>query len=496
MRPQLLIPAFLTTFALAGCQIDEVDFHDDEEIGSSSEALIGSNPLPPLPHHGAVAAITILLPPPAPESTQRTDFRYCTGVLVGADVVMTAATCLARNLETELDDEYEDSYLDAASVTVQFGANASTETKYTLDSAFNLGPKTEKGLTMHRYYNSDFRGTNDVALLKLNAVPALLATPLVPITPVSVNLSAEDSLSLVGMQLELVGYGKADGDGDETSFTSRRFISPDIDAVSATRITAGEANVLTTCYADSGGPGFYDFDGAGPGEPVVVSVSEVHGSCDTVATRERVDLFASDFVQPFVDYLAGDCTAGNGCGDCDYNGTCAEDCPTRDWDCELGSLTGEGCAKNGDCEEGGTCVPASDDPAFTYCSKSCSADDPTSCPSTLDCVDDKCIYEGISPGSQGATCSSPTDCRSGFCESLFCANECDVGDPSSCDAAGFACLPAEAPGATATVCRVQSQSGGGGFCAITPPGTSGGKGALAGFGLIFLMGLFVRRRSQ
>lgn len=492
MRPQLLISALVTTtLALTGCQIDEVDFHDDE-IGSSSQAIIGAQLLPPQPHHDAVAAITIWRPPSTPETTQRPDFRYCTGVLVGADVVMTAATCLARNLEAELDDEYEGEFLNAESVMVQFGVNASQGTVYTLDATFNDGPKTEKGLTMHRYYNSDFRGTDDVALLKLNAVPEIMVGT--PITPVSVSL-APATAALVGNPLELVGYGKEDSDGDNTEFTTRRIITPNIDAVSNTRITAGEADVRTTCYADSGGPGFYDFDGAGTGEPpVVISLSEFHGSCDTVATRERVDLFASDFVQPFVDYVAGNCTAGNGCGDCDYNGTCAEDCPTRDWDCELGSFTGDSCAKNGDCEEGGECVPATDDPAFTYCSKGCSADDPTSCPSTMACVGDVCVYDGISPGSQGAVCSSPIDCRSGFCEDLVCANTCDAGDPNSCDlAAGFSCLPSDADGST-TVCKAQTRSGGGGFCSIGPAGSSTSGGALAGFGLVFMLGLFLRRR--
>jgi MYXO-CTERM domain-containing protein len=256
-------------------------------------------------------------------------------------------------------------------------------------------------------------------------------------------------------------------------------------------VTAGTID-LTTCYADSGGPGFFDF-GSGP---VVTTLNVLHGECAADIRRQRVDKFSNDFVQPFIDYVSGACDASATCGDCDYNGTCSEDCPTRDWDCELGAFTGDGCAKNGDCEEGGNCIPATDDPTFTYCSKGCSTDDPTSCPSTMTCMGDVCVYAGISPGSQGATCSSPIDCRSGFCESLICANACDASDPNSCDTAnGFSCLPSEAD-ASATVCRVQSQSGGGGFCAISAPGSSSGRGALAGFGLIFLLGVFLRRRRK
>jgi hypothetical protein len=489
MRRQLVIPSLLLLALPAfagGCQIEEVEF-DDVEIGESQQASIGATPVAPQAHHDALAAITILLPPSNPEVMQRTDYRYCTGVLVGDDVVMTAATCLARNLEAQLDDEYEGEFLDAASIQVQFGANATGGTVYTLDATFDDGPTTYTGLVMHRYYDDDFRGTNDVALLKLSASPVDENVP-VGIMPVGVN-SAVVGSEIVGQKLELVGYGKEDSDGDNRTFTARQVINPDITAVSPTRITAGEADVLTTCFADSGGPGFMDLGNG----PVVVSVSEVHGSCDTVATRERADLFASDFVQPFVDFIDG-CA---GCVPCDYNGVCEEDCPTRDWDCELGAFTGEGCARDGDCEEGGKCIPATDDPAFTYCAKTCDAADPNSCPSTMVCgSDNECIYDGISPGSQGATCSSPIDCRSGFCEDLICANECDAGDASSCDtAAGFSCLPSLADGST-TVCRLESRSGGGGFCAITPAGSRGtGTGVLGGFGLIFLLGLVLRRRS-
>ncbi len=489
MRPQLVIPALITMFALAGCQIDEVDFNDDE-IGTQSQASVGGTPAN-LAHHDSVAAITILLPLEEgqdPDLIQRTKFRYCTGVLVEDKVVMSAARCFARNLEAQQDDAIMGEYLDAASVKIQFGSSATSGTEYFLDATFDDGIKSVLGLTSHRYYDDDFAGTNDVALLRLSVTPVGVEAGVAPAIVNGAALGAAEE----NMLLELVGYGKNDSSGDpRDDFTARRAISPMIESISDTRVLAGSID-LTTCYADSGGPGFLDL-GAGP---VVATLNVLHTECAADIRRQRVDQFANDFVLPFIKFVSGECTPGNDCGDCDYNGICEEDCETRDWDCELGSFTGASCGKNGDCEEGGTCIPALDEPANTYCSKGCSADDATSCPSTMACVDDACIYDGISPGSQGATCSSPVDCRSGFCEALICANECDASDPNSCDtAAGFACLVAEAAGATATVCRVQSESGGGGFCAISAPGSSRGKGALAGFGLIFLLGLVLRRRS-
>jgi MYXO-CTERM domain-containing protein len=490
MRPKRLLSAFTTLLcaaslgALAGCQIDDVAF-DDDQLGELQQASIGALPVPALAHHRAAAAITILLPEASTETDQRPDSRYCTGVLVGPNVVMTAASCMSRNYEAQLDDQFTSEYLDDLSISVRFGLSSSDNTAYHLLDTFTAGPTSLKGLIMHRYYIKNTSGTNDVALLVLDT--AVVMDEIGEVTPAELETNIVKATLEQGT-LELVGYGKKDTDGDKISFTTRQVVTPDIETVTATRVTAGEAGEKTTCYADSGGPGFFD-SGSGP---KVATVSERHGTCDTVATRERVDLFAEGFVLPLVAFAAG-CS---GCTACEFNGVCEEDCATtRDLDCDVGSFTGEACDRNGDCEEGGSCVAAGDDAAFTYCSKDCTDGDDNTCPSSMACVESKCIYDGISPGSQGASCASPGDCRSSFCESLFCANECDANVPSSCDTeAGTSCLPNESGDSATTVCRLPTSSGGGGFCAVSTGGSRSGTGALGGFGLIFLLGLFLRRR--
>ena len=145
MRPQLVIPALISMFALGGCQIDEVDFHD-EEIGSTTQASVGSTLPSNAAHHDAVAAITILLPlleGENPDLIMRTKYRYCSGVLVEAQTVMTAARCFARNLEAQLDDDVEGEDLDALSVQVQFINTSGTE--YNLDATFDDGIKSSRG---------------------------------------------------------------------------------------------------------------------------------------------------------------------------------------------------------------------------------------------------------------------------------------------------------------------------------------------------------------
>ena len=488
-RNQLLLaPMFLGLLAGASaCQIDSAEFREGD-LGSTQQATIGGSPSPgggATAHHDAVAAITVLLPS-GDNNQARTEHRYCTGVLVEEFTVMTAAGCLSANLEAELDPEFTDDFLDPASVFIQFGASIGGTTEYVLDADFNEDPMSVKGLTMHRYYDPDLRGQNDIALLRLSTSPG--------ITPVAIHADPLGQ-DLVGQDIELVGYGKQDGGNEPVeAFTARSVVVTPIVSVGEDRLKAG-TNEATTCYADGGGPGFVDF-GSGP---EVVSVTVTQKECDDNVNRQRVDRHANEFLLPFIKYISGGC-AGDACDPCDYNGACEEDCPTRDWDCAIGSFVGKGCVLDGDCEELGACIAATDDPTFTYCDKPCDPTDSAACPSGMQCSEDgnRCEYVGISPGSQGAACSSPSECRSGFCENSFCAFECDPNDASACNEDdGFFCLPALEEAST-TVCRIEARTGGGGFChASASPHMHADErnSLLAGLGLLMLLG-FVRRRRR
>lgn len=484
MRPQRFVSKLLCLGLLGslGCQNGLADIQVQEHLGTKQQASVGGG-LSIEAHHEAVAAITVFLPPRNPEQPVRVFFRYCTGVLVEDRTVMTSAACLAENLEAVLDEGQANNFLDSQSVKVQFGSSSSASTEYYLDDSFEDGVMSHRGLTLHRYYDSTFVGFNDIALLRLSASPG--------IEPLPVNGNTLDADVLVGERLEIVGYGKEDASGQpRDDFGIRKVVSPVIKEVSRDYIIAGEDSE-TTCYADSGGPGLYDF-GIGP---EIVTVTVLHDECEADIKRQRVDVHAQDFIHPFIKFVSGGCNVEPFCDPCDYDGTCEENCPTRDWDCELGSFAGEGCSRNGDCEQGGRCVPATDDPDFTYCAKPCDEEVTADCPLTMSCQSGECVFEGISPGSQGAPCVRGSDCRSGFCENSLCAYECDASDPAACDSeGGFFCLPSVEDGST-DVCRIDVPTAGGGFCSVPLAGSAlrARSTLLFSFGFVLLLGLARRR---
>jgi hypothetical protein len=112
----------------------------------------------------------------------------------------------------------------------------------------------------------------------------------------------------------------------------------------------------------------------------------------------------------------------------------------------------------------------------------------------------QCIFDPSvpSPGSQGATCDTSGACRSGICEDRICVNPCDPAGPACPDP--FACGPSQvAPGQN--VCRGESLTGGGGFCAEAPAGgrRGGGPGLPAGLGALGLLAVAAglrRRRGR
>lgn len=495
------LPVWACLF-LAGCQLGGDAFYE-ESVGHRQQESVGGEPAldNDVLHHAAVATIEVLLPLQGgvDPNNERKDKRYCTGVLIEERTVLTAAGCLYLNWEAEVDDtrpsceEPRCKYLDSESVKIGFGDGH--------PGTYQIEPLENDGLTLHRYYDPGVVGKNDLALLRLTEAPG--------IKPVTIHRSP--LTQVVGRELELVGYGKND-DAPEpvTSLTARNVVSPKISSVDAMVVTAGTATA-TTCYADSGGPGFMDF-GSGPELVTVTTLHPRNDGCRPSVPRQRVDVYADEFLWPFINRFSGPCAKDDVCATdadsaacdeyfpdpdcadnvCLFNGECKEDCDTRDWDCELGKFAGEACTSPGECEHGGTCVPAADDSAFTYCSTPCVAEESGSCPSSMSCQEGVCVYQSPSPGSVGASCTSVGDCRSGFCENLVCAATCDPADANACSD-GLQCLPSLG-GSDATVCRDVDQSGGGGFCAVVPGGLDRGRGAFLFTLLLLLAGAGILRR--
>lgn len=419
--------------SLTGCAADPAT------VGSSSVAILGGTP--DGADHPAVCGIRITPPPPEGDEEVEEPF-FCTGTLVGSRVVLTAAKCVDANLE------------DLAGLEVKFGPGFSNQ---------GAIAATVEDVELHRYFNPDGAGVNDLALLLLTEAPA-------GISPVAINTEplGED---VVGTDVTVVGFGETVADAGDEGL--RRSATLQINAVAERHLTAG-SSTLTTCAGDSGGP---VFRAAGAGEELV-AVTAAQSRCTQQVNRLRVDAYAAEFIHAYVDRFDGACAADEmatcttvgcrtpdpDCDPCSWNGVCAEECPTRDWDCPLGQTVGEACAQSGECEELGTCVAAADDESFTYCTRPCEEGAQGECPEDMACDGGSCVFDTPSRGSQGYACSSATQCRSGICEDRICVFECDP-DGDAC-AEPYVCGPSgEMPGVD--VCLGEDLSGGGGFCAAS-----------------------------
>jgi V8-like Glu-specific endopeptidase len=465
------VASLLGSLALVACGDGEPDpaiDHDRQEIRGGDADL----------SYPAVCVMQIQ-PPPVDGGTPPEPI-VCTGTLVGERVVLTTARCVQRNVEAEgkLGD-----------IDLRFGISFQGGTRSAVVDA-----------EIYRYFDEATGAQHDLALLLLEAPPT-------GVNPVTVNATPLTS-DLVGQPVDLVGFG-AELDGGTTG--TRIKGTTNVDSVNARTILAGDSGDggVTTCKGDSGAPAFRN--------GVMIAMTETTGSCNHTVNRIRTDLYAAEFIFAYVDRFDGDCRADGECvevgcrtpdPDCDasgcaWDGTCAEACPTRDWDCDLGTFAGDACVQSGECELGGGCVPADDAPDFLYCSQACEVD--RDCPTSrgMTCVDvgggDKeCRYGVPSEGSQGYACSSGAQCRSGICEDLICVFECDPGAADACPEP-YLCGPSDvAPGKN--VCLGEDLDGGGGFCAVgggvAERRRGGGSGWLvwliAGLGLA---GLRARQRT-
>jgi len=429
--------------------------------------------------------------PDDPETGNSQDPLYCSCSLVGPRVVLTAAHCVYDNVE---DEATAAEWMD--DIDVRFGENLEFETNPTKQFAV-------EHVELHRYYD-DGSLEHNIALLLLDAEPSY------PI--VTLNETPLDSDDVVSPAPEcnpgdppvadptisgcatFVGFGETQDDLED--YGSRKKVVTPLISVEKNFLTAGTAE-KTSCRGDSGGPVYMYYADS----PVQVAVNGGHRGCFASVERLRVDRYVTDFIYPFVDRYGATCGADDNCEtscprtpdpDCDpcaWTGDpddCEEDCPHRDWDCDIGSMLGDACEDSGDCEEHGRCVPAADDETFTYCSRPCIPGLENECPQGMLCdtsgTEDECVYVPPSPGSQGFACNCPggdpscenSDCRSGICEEEICVVECDPGgdpcpenyvDPDQ----PYVCMESSVVSGT-NVCVGEIRSGGGGFC--TPSSVS------------------------
>ena len=427
-------------------------------VGVQSEAIIGGGATT---GHPAVVKI---------ESTSG----LCTGTLITPTVVLTAAHCVYPSIqegETAIGD-------------VSFG------------SGFGdfFATRDIADMWAHRYYEDSISVGFDIGLVRLSE-PAPDSVPLLPY-----NTEIIDETWL-GAQITVVGFGVTDGEA-QTGAGEKRTVNLTIDEVRADEIGMGLPN-LNICQGDSGGPTLFDT----PDGDVILAVSS-YGSnfCMDRSYCTRTDVHLEDGLREVEAAWTEPCDADgecvtDGCGDypdpdcdpCGFDGTCMDGCPKVDLDCPVVGRDGDFCDDADGCESR-LCVAALDDASVSYCSVECDPAAPgggcqpplTVCQAADD-GNSYCYYNGVTPGTQGADCSTGEDCRSGVChpDLDICIEECGDGLPECREP--YVCSEV---GGGMTAC-VPDDEGGGCGC------RAGGRG-LPGLAapLLLVFALLVRRKRR
>jgi hypothetical protein len=271
----------------------------------------------------------------------------CSGTLLEADLVLTAAHCVERGAR--------------ASLEVYFAPSPE------LPSGAHRGIRRS---VVHPEYDR-MRDDHDLALVWLDAP--------VPVRPLSLSQAALEP-SLLGHAARVVGFGHS-AVGTASIQPEMRQGNVTISALTDTTISYAPSPAMT-CVGDSGGPVFVDF---GQGEELVGVTASGDRECERSGVAARADVKLADFVvspgeapSRTSSTLGGLCTTS-----CSVDDECPNDLVCRaDVDgtnrCLLPNVAtgafGDVCLRDAECGAG-SCVPFDDE---CRCNEPCAEPSPAS----------------------------------------------------------------------------------------------------------------------
>ncbi len=335
-------------------------------VGDRASALVGATPTYQYP--------SVLL-------LENPDGGYCSGSLIAADVVLTAAHC-----------------------QMQPGAVA---TVMAYDQ--RMASETVAEVVFHRYHNGgDAFADHDLSLLHL-AGP--LAEEPVPFVVAPLPDTA------IGQTLTVVGLGVIDG-SDHSGGQVKRVADFPVSDENRDYLTGG-TDGTSICYGDSGGPAFLDIDGVA----TQVGVTRSHyRDCTGLSQWTRVDTYAGEFVIPFLDSWSGPCrldgtcvtdgcrTADPDCAPCGVDGVCSTGCPEIDLDCPVAGFLTDPCASDDDCESR-RCIEDPYGVVGRYCTSEC--DSYPGCTLDTECQEQDgarlCLIPPAQEPDEGGGCAVAAD---------------------------------------------------------------------------------------